>query len=160
MKKRILPLALVILTLVNMVALGTMVYHRFSKSKTAACAEPCDGQFEQMRKALSLSTEQATKLDGCRKSFHTDLNILTDQLRTARTQLAILLAEASPNDTEINQSLLEIGRFQAAAQKRVISHLLAVKAFLDPDQQKMFFSIVSERFSASKIQPMAGRSIL
>jgi len=159
MKKRMFVIALLLLTIINLVGIGNMVYHRWLKPESSACFDGCDGRFEQMIKLLSLRPEQIARMDTARHAFHTELKGLSDQLVVAKVQLADCLAQETPNEADMKRILNEIGRLQSDAQKRVIKHLLLVKSFLDPGQQKKFFTIVQGRFGATPIQPMSGRPL-
>jgi Spy/CpxP family protein refolding chaperone len=116
-----------------------------------------DQRFEQMKRELALSAEQAAQLDVYRTTFHAELDSLSTQLITVRIQLAHVLSEERSDTTQTNSILDNISHLQLTAQRRVISHLLSVKSILNPEQQTKFFAIVLERFSSASDQPMPGR---
>ena len=157
MKKNIVFTAAIVLTVINLVAFGTLLYNRWSCSQAPSCSEVRDQRFEQMKQELALSTEQTAQLDVYRTTFHAELDSLSTQLVVARTQLAHALSEKKLDTSRVNNILDEIGRLQSSAQKKVISHLLSVKSILNPEQQEKFFAIVLERFSSASDQPMPGR---
>ena len=159
MSRKAYFLFLGVLTVVNMAALGTLAYHRWSGPKLPENRERCDLRFENLIDELSLGPRQVEGLDISRKALHKDLNELTRELVTARNRMADFLAEDPPNEEGLQKSLNEIGRLQAAAQRRVISHLLTVKSHLDPIQRKKFFELIRTRFSSQSIQPLGNRPL-
>jgi len=157
MKKNIVYAAAIILTAVNLVAFGTLLYNRWRGVQPLSLPDQRDQRFEQMKRELALSAEQATQLDMYRTAFHAELDSLASQLVATRTQLAHALLENKLDTTRVNNSLDNISRLQSSAQRKVISHLLSVKSMLNPKQQKIFYAIVLERFSSASDQPMPGR---
>jgi len=157
MKRNIVYAAAIILTVVNLVALGTLLYNRWGHAQPSQLSDLRDQRFEQMKRDLALSAEQVAQLDVYRAAFHAGLDSLSSELVAARTQLAHALSAQELNTTRINSNFDEISRLQSAAQRRVISHLLSVKSMLNPDQQKRFFAIVLERFSSASDQAMPDR---
>jgi Spy/CpxP family protein refolding chaperone len=156
MKRNIVYTAAIILTVINLVAFGTLLYNRWSGAQPPSFSEGRDQRFEQMKRELALSAEQAAQLDVYRTTFHAELDSLSTELVAARTQLAQALAEERLDTTRVNSILDEISRLQSTAQRKVISHLLSVKSILSPEQQKKFFAIVLQRFSSASDQPMPG----
>jgi len=157
MKKNIVYTAAIILTVINLAAFGTLLYNRWSGAQAPSSSEGCDQRFEQMKRELALSAEQAAQLDVYRTTFHAELDSLSTQLVAARTQLAHALSEDTLDSGRVNIILNNINGVQSAAQRKVISHLLSVKSILTPGQQKKFFAIVLQRFSSASDQPMPGR---
>ena len=158
MKRNIVYAAAIILTVVNLAAFGTLLHNRWSGAQPPHLADRRDQRFEQMKRELALSGEQAEQLDVYRTTFHAELDSLSTQLVAVRTQLAHALSEERLDTTRTNSILDDISRLQSTAQRRVISHLLSVKSMLNPEQQKKFFAIVLERFSSSTDQPIPGCS--
>lgn len=157
MKRNIAYTAAIILTVVNLAAFGTLLYNRWNSTESAYTPDQRDQRFEQMKRELALSGEQAADLNVYRTSFQTELDSLSGQLRDVRTKLARALWEQPLDTTGINSMLSDISRLQSTAQRLVISHLLTVKGMLSPEQQKRFYDIVLERFSSAADQPMPGR---
>jgi len=157
MKRNIVYAAAIILTIVNLVAFGTLLYNRWGAAQPSRLVDLRDQRFDQMKRELALSVEQTAQLDVYRAAFHAGLDSLSSELVAARTQLAHALSAQELDTTRINSNFDEIGRLQSAAQRRVISHLLSVKSMLNPGQQKKFFAIVLERFSSASDQPIPGR---
>jgi hypothetical protein len=156
MKKNFIYTAAIILTIVNLAALGTLMYNRWNGTQSSSLADRRDQRFEQMKRELALSSGQVKQLATYRTLFLTDIDSLSQQLVVARTQLAHGLLEDTVDTTRVNTSLDNISRVQLSAQRKVIAHLLSVKSILNPDQQKKFFAIILERFSSPSDQSMPG----
>ena len=156
MKRNIIYAAAIILTVVNLAAFGTLLYNRWSDSQSPSAPDRRNQRFEQLKKELAVSTEQAAQLDVYRTTFHAEIDSLSTLLVTARTQLAHALLEDKLDTARVNSILGDISRQQCSAQRKVISHLLSVKSILNTKQQKKFFAIVLERFSSASDQPMPG----
>jgi len=157
MNRKIVYAAAIILTVVNLVAFGMLLYNRWSGAHTPSLSDARNQRFEQMRRELALSPEQAAQLDLYRTDFHAELDSLSSQLVLVRTHLAHALLENTLDTVRVNSSVECVGQLQSSAQRKVIAHLLSVKSILNPDQQKRFFAIVLDRFSSASEQPMPGR---
>jgi len=158
MRRNIVYAAAIILTVVNLAAFGTLLYNRWGHAQPSQLSDLRDQRFEQMKRELALSGEQTAQVDVYRTTFHAELDSLSTQLVTARTQLAHALLEDKLDTARVNSLLDNISRLQSSAQRKVISHLLSVKSILNPEQQKKFFAIVLQRFSSASDQPMPGRT--
>jgi Spy/CpxP family protein refolding chaperone len=157
MSKRIIVYAALILTVVNVAALGTMLYYRWSEP-SVPCPPETPGQgFEQMKRELSLSPEQIALLQEYRTLFHAELDSLSARLAAVRAELAKELWQDEPDTVSINRIVDEISGLQSSAQRKVIDHLLSVKGMLTPAQQQKFYTIVLQRFASASDQQMPGR---
>ena len=157
MGRKVIVYAAVMLTVINLAALGTMLYERWS-GPSVPCLPETPGQgFEQMKGELSLSPEQIASLQEYRTVFHAELDSLSVQLAAVRTQLVKELWQDEPDRARISQIVDQISVLQSSAQKKVINHLLSVKGMLAPEQQQKFYAIVLQRFASASDQQMPGR---
>jgi Spy/CpxP family protein refolding chaperone len=156
MKRNVVYTAAIVLTIINLAAFGTLLYHRWNDTSASDMTDRRDHRFEQMKRELALSSEQSAQLAAYRTRFLTEIDSLSQQLVVARTQLAHGLLEHTVDTSQVNTSLDNISRLQLSAQRKVISHLISVKSILNPDQQNKFFAIILERFSSPSDQPMPG----
>jgi Spy/CpxP family protein refolding chaperone len=154
MKKNIVYTATIILTVINLVGFGMLLYSRWSSTHAPSLPDRRDQRFQQMKQELALSAEQTAQLDIYRTTFHAELDSLSTQLVAARIQLAHALLEDELDTARVNNILDNISRLQSSAQRKVISHLLSVKSILNHLQQKKFFAVVLQRFSSASDQPM------
>jgi len=148
MKKKLFIYALLILTVINLAALGTFLFRRFrSSARSGADLRPAEG-FEQVKQELSLSAEQIVKFQEYRKAFHAELDALSAQQNELRRLLIEELAAPVPDRKLLSEINERINRLQFRAQERVIDHLLDVKAILGPEQQEKFLSIILQRLTS------------
>jgi Spy/CpxP family protein refolding chaperone len=148
MKKKFIIYALLILTAINLAALGTFLFHRFrSCARSRVDYRQAEG-FEQVKQELSLSAEQIVKFQEFRKAFHAELDSLSAQQNELRRQLIQELASPTPDRKRLSEINERINRLQIEAQERVINHLLDVKAILGPEQQEKFLSIILQRLTS------------
>jgi len=148
MKKKFIIYALLILTVINLAALGTFLFHRFR-----GCARSWAGHrqpecFDQVKQELSLSADQIVKFQEYRKAFHAELDSLSAQQNDLRRQLVQELAATTPDRTRLSGINERINRLQIEAQEKVIKQLLDVKAILSPEQQKKFLAIILQRLTS------------
>lgn len=151
MKKKIFIWGIVLLTVVNVVALGTIAYHRFGH------VGECDHENKHDRRdflhqELVLSDAQAEQMKVLKESFQSNTNPIRAALRIKREQLLQLLTAAKSDRAKIDSVQSEIDSLQAELQRLVIDHLLDEKKILTPEQQSRFFSIIRERLMMEESQ--------
>jgi Spy/CpxP family protein refolding chaperone len=149
MKNKFIIYALIILTVLNLAALGTFLFHRFKGNVQSRMDHRQGEGFEQVKQELSLSAEQIVKFQEYRKAFHAELDSLSAQQNDLRRQLIQELAATTPDRKRLSGINDRINRLQVEAQERVINHLLNVKVLLDPEQQEKFLSIILQRLTSS-----------
>jgi Spy/CpxP family protein refolding chaperone len=157
MKRNIVYSAAIILTVINLAALATLLYSRWTNTQSPSTFDLRNQRFDQLKRELELSPGQVAQLGVSRTELHAGIDSLSARLVAARTALAHALLEDKLDTTSVNSTLQEIGRLQASAQKKVISHLLSVKSILNPVQQDKFSAIVLDRFASATDQPLPGR---
>ena len=91
-----------------------------------------------MRRGLGLSAEQARLLEDERRQVLAQAQPLQDELRLKRRELFMLLKNKAVTDAELDVSLSEISRLQAAIEKMFILHSLKVKGFFTPLQLQKY----------------------
>jgi len=148
MKKKFIIYALFILTVINLAALGTFLFHRFRGCARSRVDHRQAEGFEQVKQELSLSAEQVVKFQEYRKAFHAGLDSLSAQQNDLRRQLIQELAATTPDRKRLSEINDNINRLQIEAQEKVIKHLLDVKAILGPEQQEKFLSIILQRLTS------------
>lgn len=149
MKKNPAILLLVLLTIINIAALATFTYHRFyPRMPFPLTGQPAMNQPEPpkdfMQRELDLNPEQAKKFESHFEKFRTETRPIIDSLSNKRMELTQEMAGEPLDTAKLNQLVEEISALESRLQKRVISHMLETKAFLNPDQQKKFFLLFKE----------------
>lgn len=145
MKRKLLALGLIVLTLANVAGLLTMGVRRCRDWCQMAEYGSMDGGREPqdgLRRELGLSEEQAARFTVLREAFQTNLARIRPTLQGKREELAQLLAAPDPDRARIEAVVAEINSLQAELQKQVIQHLLDEKKVLTPAQQQKFLTII------------------
>jgi Spy/CpxP family protein refolding chaperone len=146
MKKRNLLYLIIIITLVNLSALGTMIYQRWLNPETTPKIKGREARFEQVKQNLSLTQIQSSRFEEIRKIFHTGLDSLDNQMEEMRQQLLQEIWQSQITETHIDTLLFKISQIQMESQRLVIWHFYQFKEVLTPEQWQIFYTFVSKRF--------------
>ena len=144
MKKNLVILFLVLLTIVNIAALATFAYHRFYPKEPFPHMERPDTPERFIRRELDLNEKQAKEFEARFKKFRMEMEPIMDSLRAKRAELTEEMSAREPSVTKLDSLTEEIGALDVRLQKKTIMHMLEAKAFLTPEQQKKFFSLFKE----------------
>jgi Spy/CpxP family protein refolding chaperone len=155
MNKKTIYYAALLLTFINLGALGTVLYYHIAGGNTSPLTENRNQRFEEVRHALDLSPQQISKFEVSRAIFYARTDSLSTVLVRERTELANELWQTPVDTSRINDLVNSIGEVQSAAQRAIIAHLLDVKKVLTPGQQAQLRTIVLQRFASR--QPITGR---
>ena len=98
---------------------------------------------------LDLTPDQLTKFNAERDRFHTQLQVLGQEVKTKQLELIDLLAAKPPDQLAIEKKQEEIQRIQGTLQNRVIVHFLQASSFLNPEQRTRFFQLIKGRIETS-----------
>ncbi len=134
----------VLLTVANIAALGTIAYHRFGHSgeRHHENQHACRGF---LHRELALSDAQAAQMKALKESFQSNAEPIRVALNTKREQLLQFFTDPDPDRAKIDSVQSEMDSLQSELQKLVIDHILDEKKNLTPEQQSRFFSIIRER---------------
>jgi len=146
MKMKIFTYAVFILLVINLTALGVMVYHRWFEPETSCPSDKPGKGFERLKRELSLSTEQEKILLEYRNVFHSIIDSISAKMQEERRLLVAELKKEDPDLDRLKEIVERINLFQLEAQRKVVEHLIDVKKMLEPEQQEKFLKIVLERF--------------
>jgi Spy/CpxP family protein refolding chaperone len=144
MKKNLVILFLVLLTIVNIAALVTIAYHRFHPKRSFHPMGRPETPESFIKQELDLTEEQAEEFKAHFKRSRTEMEPILDSLEVIKKQLMDEISADEPSMDRLDQLAGEIGTLQAAMQKKMILHLLKGKSLLTPEQQKKFFSLLRE----------------
>ena len=144
MKKNLVILFLVLLTIVNIAALATFAYHRFHpKGPFHPMGRP-DTPESFIKRELDLNEGQAKEFEAQAKRFEEEIEPIRDSLEAKRSDLMNEIMAKEPSMDKLNKLSEEIGALHAKLEKRTSLHLLQGKSLLTPEQQKKFFSLFKE----------------
>jgi Spy/CpxP family protein refolding chaperone len=146
MKKNLIILFLVLLTIVNVAALATIAYHRFyPRGHFPPEGPPPDMHKNFIQQELGLNEKQAKEFEAHFEKVRKETEPILDSLEVKRVKLMDELAADEPDKDKLNRLAEEIGSLQAELQKKMIVHLLEGRSLLTPEQQKKLFSLFKER---------------
>jgi Spy/CpxP family protein refolding chaperone len=163
MKKNLIVLFLVLLTIINIAALATFAYHRFHFKRDfprrgGPDVQP-DRHMDFIKQELDLNEEQLKEFESQADRFKEETKPILDSLRTKRRALMDEIAVEEPSRDKLNMLTEEIGALQGELHKKTIVHLLEEKSILTPEQQQKFFSLLKERRDRARGFRDRGRGI-
>lgn len=149
MKKNLIILFLVLLTIINIAALATFAYHRFHfKRDFPPMGRPDmrpDRHMDFIKDELGLNEEQVKEFESRNERFREETKAIHDSLRAKRWELMDEMAAEVPSVEKLDRLAEEIGALEITLKKRTTEHLLEGKSILTPEQQQKFFSLLKER---------------
>jgi len=163
MKKNLIILFLVLLTIINIAALATFAYHRFHFRRDFPLRGGSDRQADRhmdfIKQELNLNEEQVKEFEFQAERFKQETKPILDSLKAKRKDLMDEIAAEEPNEDRLDKLTEEIGALQAGLQKKTIVHLLEEKSLLTPEQQQKFFSLLRERGDHARMLRNRGKGI-
>ncbi len=141
MKNSTLKFLLLTSAILNIAVLGSVGYSYYQHSfRKPAPFGP--GRRAFLVKELSLNPGQADLLIKNQQSFHLQIDTIRQQILLKRITLLNLMKSDKPDTTKIDQTISDIGDMQEDIQKKIVAHIIEVKAMLNKDQQKKFFGLI------------------
>jgi Spy/CpxP family protein refolding chaperone len=144
MKKNLIIVFLILLTIVNVAALGTIAYHRLHAKRPFPPKGRTDGHMKFLQQELGLSEEQARDFESHMERFRMETEPIQDSIRTIRTELMSELTKPEPDVQRLNKLAEEIGTLEVRLKKKSITHMLEGRSLLTPEQLKKFLSLLGE----------------
>ena len=147
MKSRLLQLTFIISVLFNVAAIGAVVYG-LSSSKTAASNKP---NALAVYDRLNLTEEQKKIWE---VHYFDVIQRITDSHKRYRTkwlEIVELMSQPKPDWAAVEAKQQEILDINRETQTMIFQRWDGVKSYMSPDQQKIFFDILQERFKSGEI---------
>jgi len=145
MKKNLVILLLILLTIVNVAALATIAYHRFHPKKHFPSMGRPGRHMDFIKQELDLNEEQVQELESQDKKFREETKPIHDSLKAKRKELMDEITAQEPDVEKIDKLIEDIGILEVELTKKTTMHLIEKKSLLTPEQQKKFFSLFKER---------------
>lgn len=146
MKKNLKVLAITFSVALNIVFIGSWLYHTLGllslHNRQANCYRP-------LYEELALDRDQLDRLKPLRESFHAFVNEQGKKIKARRLELVDLLAKEKPDLRAIDAKQQEIQSLQQQMQARVIDHLLKESRIFTSDQRQKFFGLIRGRIEKS-----------
>jgi hypothetical protein len=138
MKRWILPALLVVSLGVN---IGFLLHWAWPWIAPARAAGTDSGWHAgPMRRHLGLSSGQARQMEGERRQVLAQAKPLQDELRRQRRGLFMLMKGKEVREADLDATLNEIARLQAAIEKTFVLHSLKVRSNFSPAQLRKYES--------------------
>lgn len=147
MKSRLLQLTFIISVLFNVAAIGAVVYG-LSSSKTAASNKP---NALAVYDRLNLTEEQKKIWE---VHYFDVIQRITDSHKRYRTkwlEIVELMSQPKPDWAAVEAKQQEILDINRETQTMIFQRWDGVKSYMSPEQQKIFFDILQERFKSGEI---------
>lgn len=139
----ILKFALAVSLALNLSFLATAGYTYYKQSRT--WTSPFGVKMEKGRflfEELSLKPEQLNALRELTIPFRAEIDKRRVKIVEKRKALIALLREDKPDKKAVNAVIAEISKMQEEMQRKIATHMLEVKTYLDKDQQQRFFDLI------------------
>jgi Spy/CpxP family protein refolding chaperone len=140
-------IVIILLSLINLSALGTLIYYRCCPPTASSCI--MDKTMDHgcyMKEHLNMSEEQAANLSKVEKSSRSITDALAVTMKEKRIKLVEELMKDKPDSSRIEDILRSVDSLQENMQREVVKRLLHEKNVLTPQQQEKFFSLVLGQF--------------
>lgn len=141
MGKKWLLTVIVLLTVVNLSALGTFTYKLWCNRKPRGG----DAHFRYLKKRVRLTDEQVSKMKDFREKIRPKIESLSREIEEKRTELLKELMAESPDTARIEGMLNEMNLSQSAIEREVVNSILSQKGMLSPQQRKKLFLLYQNK---------------
>ncbi|NOZ60538.1 MAG: hypothetical protein GXO74_02545 [Calditrichaeota bacterium] len=152
MKKKLFILGLILLTIINLSAFGTLTYRKYCQRSTACpMTEAKSLRGQAICQKLQLTDNQIKQMREMSYGFHSKADSLADVLKEKRLKLLDLLNENHATKSQILTYVDQINLLQKDLQFEVINYLLNQKEILSPEQQKKFIDLIGTRMKSETV---------
>ena len=142
MKKKWLVLGLILITIINLSALGALMYNRWRHERTNGVSSDTVSHGCYMKRYLNISDEQVLNLDSSENIYRPKIESMSRQIKEKRSKLVTELLKNKSDSTQIEDILHEIDSLQAIIQRDAVNRLIKEKSVLTPEQRGGYFSLV------------------
>ena len=143
MKRNLKILAITFSVALNLVFIGSYLYHNSGLFLPLA-GHPANRD-RPLYEELDLGRDQLARIAPLRDSFHAFVNEQGGKIKAKRLELIGLLAVERPDRRAIASKQGEIQALQLEMQARVIDHLLEESRIFTPEQRQRFFALIKGR---------------
>jgi uncharacterized membrane protein len=155
MKERALIYLVVVLVVINVAALGTIIYQRVAgpfwmPDRFDEMMAPPD-----MPREFKLEPDQRRAMRESRRCVDSLLTPIRSEMAQKRQELLSEMDKGQPDSIRIDQILTEIGALQIQVEKTMIHHLLEDSKNFSPEQRSAFLRMINQR-AKWQDRPMMG----
>jgi Spy/CpxP family protein refolding chaperone len=153
MKKNIIIITVVLLTIINLASLATFTYYRWFYTPFPPIMERAEISFHFIKNRLNLDDSQAGQLKSSFKIFQQEAEIILDSLQIKRSVFFYELSLEEPDSIKLTMLIKEMSTLQEEIKMKAINNLLRARSFLTPEQQHEFISFFNERMGSMGMKP-------
>ena len=147
MKKWLIPV-LLLLTVINLSALATFVYHRLESSRSpGGCPSSAESCTMRLQQTLALSELQQQQLQQYQADYKGQSDSLARALNDCRVELVQCLLQNPVDSVAAERISSQMDSLQSQLLRRVVHHLLDQKKHLSDQQQEKLFSMILKQCS-------------
>lgn len=143
MKRRILPIILALLFIVNLSALAALAYNRWLKPADTYPGEPL-ANLDVLQQPIGLDQGQLQQMRGLRGALEDEVVSIQEQIQQRRQALILEMQNSEPDLSLVDDMIDEIASFQSQIQKKTIRSLMRDKELMTPSQQTRYLSLFEE----------------
>lgn len=143
MKRRILPIVLAFLFIINLSALAALAYNRWLRSP-ASFPQEAPGTLEALQEPIGLDQRQLQQMKGLRGALEDEIASILVQIQQKRQALILEMQNPEPDLTDVDETIDAIALLQSQIQKKTIRSLMRDKELMTPSQQTRYFSMFEE----------------
>ncbi len=156
-----------LLTVINLSAIGTIIYHIKTEDKAEVeqtYQQPNDSRRPQdrlgrfFREELELSMEQHQQFRSLRRDFHIQANELTFEMQIKRKEMITELAKEKPDIPMLKDIARNIGDMHTELKELTIEYYLGMKEICTPEQEEKLYKLFEVIINRDGSMPMPGRS--
>ena len=139
-KHRITKWLNIFLLIINLSALGTILFMNGSKSNA-----PLSDQFssdEFLREHLKLTDEQYTEISELDAKIFRVYQSMIDMQCESQFKMLNELSQDDPSMQKLDSLAQNIGRFQTGIKRQTIKHFINIKSIVDEDQEELLDQIL------------------
>ncbi|MBD3381429.1 MAG: periplasmic heavy metal sensor [candidate division Zixibacteria bacterium] len=158
MNKKAFIIIIGLLTVVNLVATGTILYERFTHPKPAPFKKhERPDHFKRMREKLDLTPEQMQSLEESRREYWEYAKEPIQAIGRMKLELFREMTEETPDQNDIDSLIEEIARREIDLKKFTVEHILEEGRHLKPEQRRQMIKMFMDKLDGGKHRPMMHR---
>jgi len=132
-----------LLTVINLAALASFTYHRFSSPRCApGCLAESRGANQLLKEQLGLDEERFARLQELRRQHQMRTAPIAARLAEERLELTRAVMPAEADSQQVRLICRQIDSLQSCMQQLVVRHLMEQKQVLSPEQQEKFYALM------------------
>jgi len=133
-KTRLITWLVIILIVINISAIGTIVYHIYFSSESKQSDSNTKNIQNIIREELGLSPLQEQKYLRIKKEFDEKSSEILIEMKNKRQEMLDELSSADSNPEKLNNIAEDIGMLHTSLKKLTIENFLEMKILCDSDQ--------------------------